>query len=215
MNNIYEERKEKIGNRISEERKKIKEPNGRICTQERLADKLNEISGTESVSQGTISQWERGKIIPPLDRLLALSKVFGCDCAYLLCDYDDKTHDSSSISDSTGLSEDSVNFLSAQKQWGICSEARMIDFLLLDAKRRPVKHNYRSILDLLSFFFKYRNNTTAQKQVFVNGSIVDADRDGFISENAMSLNERIIENAVLNEITRALISLKEKTGNGD
>ena len=30
------------------------------------------------VQQSTVSQWEKGRITPPLDKLIAMSDLFGC-----------------------------------------------------------------------------------------------------------------------------------------
>lgn len=107
------------------------------------------------------------------------------------------------------ISEGSVNFLCNMKQWGITSEAKIIDLLLWDAQKRDNSHHYRSITDLLAFFFKYQDKGHPSKQVFSNGAIVDYDGDGFISSSAIAINSRIVENAVLMELEQALISLKK------
>ena len=69
------------------------------------------------------------------------------------------------------------------------------------------KRAYRPILNLLNYFFKY-SNSGVKKQVYSNGMITDRGQDGFISSNAIELNDVVIENAVLSEIQLALISLK-------
>ena len=49
-----------------------------------------------------------------------------------------------------------------------------------------------------------------KKSVSINGSIYDDNTtDGTISKNAITINDRVIENAVLMEIQQALISLKQ------
>ena len=88
---------------------------------------------------------------------------------------------------------------------------RVIDTLLLDSIYHNIdkrnQRTYRPILNLLDYFFRY-SNIGMKKQIFTNGYITDADTDGFISSNAIALNDVIIENAVLSEIQLALISLK-------
>lgn len=202
------QRKAEIGKRIREERKKL------AMTQENLAEKLTNLLGggpDSEISQSTICAWENGKGLPPMEKLLALSAIFHCDCGYLLCDYNEKTHDSLEMCREIGLSEASINYLKSLKQWGIERDvAQIIDFLLYDERARQPKHHYRSVLDLLAFFFAYQDKQKVQKQVFTSGLVVDyIDNDGTISTNAIRINERIIENAVLNEIQQALISLKK------
>ncbi len=85
-----------------------------------------------------------------------------------------------------------------------------IPFLLFDAVRMKPTHHFRSILDLLHFFFGYKNHSKMKKSVSINGSIYDDNTtDGTISKNAITINDRVIENAVLMEIQQALISLKQ------
>lgn len=197
--NEYENRKKLIGTRIKTERE-----NKGMGKQEFLK-KIH--MATSSIK--TLNAWENGIRIPDLDSLTLMADVFQCDVGYLLCDYHTKRQQNADICQTTGLSEDSVNFLRNMKQWGITSEAKIIDLLLWDAQKRNKSHHYRSITDLLAFFFKYQDKGHPSKQVFSNGVIVDYDSDGFISSNAIAINSRIIENAVLMELEQALISLKK------
>ena len=87
-----------IGQRIRSERKKAG------LTGEQLAEKV-------SVAQNTVSGWENGKNIPPVEKLFALARLFKCDCGYLLCDYDEPIHDMKTISDTLGLSYGAIQNL--------------------------------------------------------------------------------------------------------
>lgn len=199
---IYE-RNIKIGKRIQNERKQ------KGMSQTELGEAIKNLLGNEDiVAQGTISDWETGRYIPPLEKILALSKIFGCDCGYLLCDYDYRTNEAGEMCKATGLSEQSVNCLCSLNAWGFSAYADVIDFLLLDAKQRDRKHCYRSILDLLRFFLDYDNTRAPKKQVFSNGCIADYSANGLIDSNAIELNNHIIENAAIMEIGQALIDLK-------
>ncbi len=203
-NTIFE-RGKKIGKRIQGERKKLGMSQKELG--ERIAELLN---GDVDVAQNTISGWETGKQIPPMNQILALSNIFGCDCGYILCDYDQRTHDSLEIREATGLSEGSVNYLCFLKSWGMGeSEARMLDFLLLDARSRDKSHHYRSVLDLLRFFLEYDGSKSTPKQIFINGHVVDYECDGYIAPSAITLTTRIVENAALMEMEQALINLKQ------
>lgn len=199
MNNEYESRKRIIGERIKQER------SDRGWSKKKM---LKEIYMAES-SIKTLNAWEAGERIPDLNSIVRMAEVFQCDVGYLLGDYSTKRHLNADICQTTGLSEGSINFLRNMKQWGITSEAEIIDLLLWDARKRNKSHHYRSITDLLTFFFKYQNKVHSSKQVFSNGTITDYDSDGFISSNAIAINSRIVENAVLMELEQALISLKK------
>lgn len=101
----YTGRKEDIGKRIQELRKAKK------MTQRQLAGRISDIVPTDKdkgFGQPTISGWERGEQLPPLPKLIALSEIFQCDIAYLLCDYDKEKKDVSDIAEMTGLSTAAV-----------------------------------------------------------------------------------------------------------
>lgn len=111
----YSDRKKRIGNRIKAERGRLE------INQAELAAKVSTILNrgkveTEAVSQGTISNWEAGKIMPPIEKLVCLAEIFGCDISYLLCDYDDKRITDAWICDATGLSKNAVNILRSIKE---------------------------------------------------------------------------------------------------
>lgn len=117
MTNIlrYSDRKNRIGNRIKAERGKLE------INQAELAAKVSTILNrgkveTEAVSQGTISNWEAGKVMPPIEKLACLAEIFNCDISYLLCDYDDKRITNEWICEVTGLSSDAVNILRRAKE---------------------------------------------------------------------------------------------------
>jgi transcriptional regulator with XRE-family HTH domain len=103
----YEKRKEEIGKRIKTLRKQ------KHLSQDDLANRLFYIAPTKdkALGQSTISSWERGVTLPPLERMIALASIFDCDVAYLLGDYSKEKKDNSDICDMTGLSEKAVSRL--------------------------------------------------------------------------------------------------------
>lgn len=111
MTDITELRMRQIGERIRQCRKAAK------LTQDQLAAKITILLSAEDqgdgVNQSAVSAWETGNQLPPIKRLIALSEIFKCDIAYLLCDYDEKNKNVSDISNITGLAEDSIYFLIA------------------------------------------------------------------------------------------------------
>ena len=186
-----------IGARIRAERKAME------VTQGILADKIAEITGDKLISQNTISDWERGITIPPLNKLLALSKIFRCDCGYLLCDYDERTHGVKEICSETGLSAESVEHLRFAKTWGIPDASlSAVDFLFQD----HYTAGPRSILSLIYFFLAFDGKKAGKaKRIYIDGSMADNPDPSSYSEYSFSIaSNRVIENAVLEEIKENL-----------
>ena len=100
---LYKDRKAKIGHRIRTERKKIN------LSQEELAGRISDlISDGQSeqkdvIGQPSISQWEKGLVMPPVDKLACMAYIFDCDVGYLLCDYDMSIKDLTLVAEQTGL----------------------------------------------------------------------------------------------------------------
>lgn len=102
----YKSRLTEIGERIASLREE------KMWTQHKMAEKIGEILGNGEFHQGTISTWEKGKALPTVKYLLALSELFSCDIGYILCDYDAKRKDTSNVHAVTGLSNETVEMLS-------------------------------------------------------------------------------------------------------
>lgn len=60
----------------------------------------------------TVSKWENGKVMPSLEKLLALCNIYKCELGYLLGEYDCKTRTATDIHKETGLSEIAISRLS-------------------------------------------------------------------------------------------------------
>lgn len=199
------ERRAEIGRRIAKERKNAG------LTHDGLADEIKKILGVRP-RQSTISMWEHGKSFPDnIETIFAMSRIFGCDCGYLLCDYDEKTHDSMDICKATGLSEESINTLCNLKSWGVEAElTSVIDGLISDLNRTEKGASFTPLVYLIHWFLAYSSSGKINKMVHINGEIVDChDPDGYLS-SSVKLNDRIIENAALMEIQQGLISLKKR-----
>lgn len=89
---------EQIGNIIYRERTKLK------ISQSELGQKIG-VVGKQ------ISNYEKGKLIPPMDVMLKLCDIFDCEMGYLLGekDYLNKTKSKTAIINLTGLTEESIN----------------------------------------------------------------------------------------------------------
>lgn len=199
-------RQKKIGKRIEQERKK------KHMTQSELGSRVSaELGGGDPIPQNTISGWEKGKL-PPLDKLIALSSVLECDCGYLLCDYDEEIHGITDICRETGLSKYSVKTLCRYKGFfgGLFPEiSEVIDFLIYDYEKDNRSMSHQPLFQLLHWFFQYDKTNSIGKAVTTKNKLVNY-RAGYSSYSSDRISlDGIIENAVLMEIQRALISLKE------
>lgn len=172
-------------------------------TQQTFSDCFVNYDGGK-VSLATVRNWEQGNSKPEYSTLKALCDFFKCDLDYLFANINCRSHDVQYICDMTGLDEQAVNILINLKKIQFNDEAETISFLLCDSAMRDKNHHYRSILNLLHFFLCYRGNSET-KHIYLDGTILDTGTN----ISSIALNSRIIENAVLNEMQQALISLKE------
>ena len=199
------ERRVRIGSRIAAERKKAH------LTQDDLADRLEKETGNKP-KQSTISMWERGKSFPDsIEIIFALSRIFGCDCGYLLCDYDERTRDASGICEATGLSEATVNTLCNAKTWGAGRElTEVIDALIYDFGYATKGEDIAPLIYLISWFLRYNGGGSNSMRIYLDGSFRDCGDTTRYSSGTLKLNGCIIEGAALAEIQRSLISLKKR-----
>ena len=108
----------KIGDRIRTVRKE------KGISQEKLIATLKD-DYNFGIARNTISQIENGeKTDFSFDFLLIISKIFGCDIGYLLCEYDETTQEKHQICSATGLSESSIDNLDEYKKY-----PEIIDFI--------------------------------------------------------------------------------------
>lgn len=214
----YKERRDTFGKLLAQERKNAG------LTQDGLADRIEAETGSRQ-GQNTISNWEQGKSFPGnIETVFALSKILGCDCGYLLGDYDERTHDLSGICMTTGLSEETVSTLCNLRAWRAETDlAAVIDALVYDLNHATKGDNIPPLVYLISWFLRYRGGMDETTRVHVNGKVdstrvVDektgevinyGDGSGYVS-SSLRLNDRIIENAALTEIEQGLISLKKR-----
>lgn len=96
-----------IGKRIKKCRKEYRDDEfiSKAPTQEQFAaDRL-------FIKRDTLSRYENGHAIPPIDTLLRMCELFNCELGYLLGEYDTKTRIAADIHAETGLSESSISVL--------------------------------------------------------------------------------------------------------
>ena len=180
-----DERVAEFRRRLIRERKKAK------LTQEQLAGKLDELGYGKG--QSAISEWEKKERLPDIETVFALSRIFGCDCGYLLGDYEERTHDSTDICKATGLSELTVNELCNMATWGAGQEAAtVIDALMFDFGYETKGEKIAPLIYLLNWYLKYDSGQSKGKRVYINGEIVDTnDSTGYLG-NSLNLDSRLI-----------------------
>ena len=179
-----------------------------------------QLEAATGVKQSAISEYINGRSngssrAPDCGTVIALAKYFSVSTDYLLGLSDISSIDPNlqSAKQFTGLSEKSVGLLHWFHQWGISNDvSSVIDILLSDSRfinlDQQKKRNYRPIINLLYFFFNYSSSSVTKKQIYMNGETRDCDNSRFISDQAIMLDDTIIENAVLMEIQQALMNLK-------
>lgn len=140
-----------------------------------------------------------------------MSRIFACDCGYLLGDYDERTHDSMDICKATGLSEETVNLLCNLRAWGVEKElTSVVDALIYDFRSAEKSKDIAPLVYLISWFLQYHGGNSGTMRVLPDGTVKDSgDATGYTS-STLKLNDRIIENAALTEIEQGLISLKKR-----
>ena len=199
-----------VNKRIDEFRKRLARERKRAkLTQEALADKLSELGYGKG--QSAISEWEKKERLPDIETVFALSKIFGCDCGYLLGDYDERTHDSMDICKATGFSEETVNLLCNLRTWGAEKGlTSVIDALIYDFGFATKGEDIAPLVYLIGWFLQYRGGNSGTMRVLPDGTVKECgDVTGYTS-NTLKLNDRIIESAALTEIEQGLISLKKR-----
>lgn len=199
----YESRKKEIGQRIRQERE------CRGLTRKELLPKIY----MSEQSHKTLLAWEDGDRLPDLVSLARMADLFQCDIGYLLCDYNQHTSAISDICEETGLSEESVAELIKRKIFGDTTLSRPLDALIYDSiyvnkSAEDTLRNYRAVLDLLLFFLDYHPVEENKVAVFSNGAICPANNRQIVG-TAVIVDPQMVENAVLLEIQRALLSLRE------
>ena len=136
---------EKIGKTIEFERQK------KNITQNKLGEKIN-VTGKQ------ISNYENGKLVPPIDVLFKLCDIFECELGYLLGEeiYSNGTRASTIITNETGLSIDSIN--SIIKITG--KEKTCLNFGYESEQYRKILNNIltsKKFLDIIKIMFELDN----------------------------------------------------------
>lgn len=202
---FYTTRYAEFGKRLAQERKRAG------LTQQGLADKIEAEIG-KAPGQNTISNWENGKAFPDsIEVIFAMSRILGCDCGYLLCDYEERTHNATDICKATGLSEETVNTLCNTKTWGVGQElTTVVDALIYDFNHATKSEDISPLIYLISWFLQYGGGGSNAMRVSLDGSFRDCGDATGHTAGTLKMNSRVIESAALTEIQQSLISLKKR-----
>ena len=121
----------------------------------------------------TISNWEKGISLPPLDIMLRMCDLFECDLGYLLCEYDTKTRSATDIQAETGLSEDAINVLQTERLYG--SRKRLINQFILDCE--PIVESVDELENELlhRFFYQTIRSDIENEMQIIFDQIYDGD----------------------------------------
>ena len=98
-------------------------------TQAQFAEKMS----FSADSRQQIGKWESGDIVPDLDRVAEMCKLFKCEVGYLLGEIKCKTREITDIQAATGLSAKAIRNIKAMKRWhddGNSNEIIVLDRLL-------------------------------------------------------------------------------------
>lgn len=109
----------------------------------------------------TVSKWESGNTSPSLEKLLILCKLYGCDLGYFIGEYDCKTRKNTDIKAETGLSENAIKQLRADKAFKgsrIQALNALIEF-----------DNGNVIQDIYSFLFHRFDGQVEVGNLVING----------------------------------------------
>lgn len=174
-----------------------------------LITNTQELSKHLQCSVQAVNQYKLGVTYPKVENLIRIADYYGVSVDYLIGITDTPNRDTTiqAICEYTGLSDESVSFLHLHSSNRAI--ANVIDFLVDDA--RYDRQNGRPLISLIDYYLKYNGEGQPPKQIGIDGRIMDYMRkDGFVSSNAILLDDHVIENAVLEEIKRTLIALKEQ-----
>lgn len=200
---FYSSRREKFRTRLKAEMDRVG------LKQDGLADRLGEELGVRP-GQPTVSDWVMGRAFPRIDTLFALSRVLGCDCGYLLGDYDERTHGAAEIRRRTGLSESTVNTLCNLAAWRAEKElSTVIDALTFDLNYGTRGEVREPLVYLIYWYLGYAGSQ--KKRIQITGEITEtSDTTGYLG-GSLILDSSLVENAALMKILQGLTSLKART----
>lgn len=194
----FNQRKDLIASRIKGERERLGK------TQTGLGIELGALYDIPPMSQSTISKWESGEKIPPLDQFIDLSKVFHCDIAYLLGESDDRRVGNTDVSEYTGLNPETTERL--HNELATDTEAffmRSFFTLLIDTlKFDMLKEDFDNLMIVVGEFAQMnaystsedvRRRVKGQPQLIREGTVKLSTGDAI----------RFLEEKVLGELHRA------------
>jgi transcriptional regulator with XRE-family HTH domain len=174
-------------------------------TQQELAKEIG-------VKRETVNQWENGTRQIKAESIIKLCKYFNVTADYLLGLSEIKSYkaDKQAACLYTGLPEPAIDTLHLWNEFYFSDRLKTLTALIREASVRVKDAEFhRAIIDLLTFYFGFSGGNKTY-QITTGGSMLECkDTTSGYAVNAMKLDDKMIENAVLLEITQALTTLKE------
>lgn len=181
-----EEKKKKsfeqmVGERIKEERLRLKRENGKPHTQESFAELLD-------VSKQTINNLENGTTDIKVNYLYKIKEKCGCDIGYLLGECENRTYVATDVCKATGLSEEATTVLIRANKRPVLDKKIWNEDIYSKEELEEIKKNNdeesRTFIDLINRIIESR------------GFDYSDDLMDFIDENSLSY---VLVNTVLSQ----------------
>lgn len=109
-------------------------------------------------SRQTVANWENGKTMPCLEDMLKMCELFDCELGYLLCEFDNKTRQTTDVCKALGISNEAEEKLKKIKN------SYYKETMITLSKMIESKH----FLELLKMLHLYRFNFNKNMLVFFN-----------------------------------------------
>ena len=160
-----------------------------------------------------INQYKQGTAYPKTENLIKIADFYNVSVDYLLGITKTPNRDTNvqAVCEYTGLSPETVNALHHCEVWPEVwghDYADVIDFLMLDAIKKPANSHFRPILEVMHSFLDYPPDKEPQYQLKRNGDISPISNGS--SGYEIPLTWEWIEKTFLAQIEEALICLKRE-----
>ncbi len=158
------------------------------------------------ISRQSLDHYINGDRIPPANYLAQIAEATGVSADWLLGLSDCKRHESETITAAElGLSEDTIQILRNSYQWHNTSGAQLIDIIAADMGYS--RDGNRSLADLINYYLSFEYQ--AGNQAINKYGAVFNPGGGGLPQGSIRLDQKLIESAILQEITLALRNIKQ------
>lgn len=173
-------------------------------TQEKLAEQV-------PCKRETVTQWESGKNIPPLDALIRLCDILQCDITFLLGEHPEKRRETSDACKVIGLTEAAVEKLKRIHEFNpeyadvisvLITNANFEYILYLMEKRfqyAPKPGDVKPIIEKQGTTFHLKNAQQYENYLREREIKLKLD-EGIVTANKSNLLDSLIVSAISNQI---------------